>query len=187
MASSPAKSSVGSTLPSVKYPILVAIIHQISEGVTPSEACNRNGTTLAALRYHISKDEEIEALFKDAMDVGNDALADQLVDIDKLHSNPAMASVISKNIQWLLERRASGKYGARVQVSMENNATKEFLAVLDKAMDRIPTASVPQVPQITDASYEIVEPEKKRPAPTPTAPASSPTPDIETLKSLGLA
>lgn len=184
MASSPAKPSVGSTLPSVKYPILMAILQEIADGVTPSEACKKNGTSLASLRYHLAQDEELEALFKDALDVGNDALADQLIDIDKIHSNPAMASVISKNIQWLLERRASARYGARVQVSMENNATKEFLAVLDKAMDRIPTASAPQVPVITDASFEIVEPEKTKPAPPHEAPAS---PDIETLKSLGLA
>lgn len=191
MASAPAKPSIGSSLPSVKYPALLAVLQSIADGATPRQACLDNGLSLASLKYHLNNDAELKALFDDALETGSDALADMLVDIDKVHSNPAMASVISKNIQWLLERRKPDKFGARMQVSMENNATTGLLKALEAAIHRIPTPSVPAIAQrvITDVEVQIVEPAvpKERAAPLPAPPNTQVVPSEEDLRLLGLA
>lgn len=188
MASLPTKPSIGSSLPSVKYPVLMQVLQAIADGATPSAACKEHGLSLASLRYHLKNDDELRVLFDEALDIGSDALADLLVDIDKLHSAPAMAGVISKNIQWVLERRKPDKFGARVQVSMENNATKTLIGALDAAIARIPMATFPQIPsrQIVDVEAEVVERPKKRTVPLP-APSNTQAPSIEELRLLGLA
>lgn len=191
MSKLPAISSIGSTLPSVKYPILLAVLQAIADGDTPSKACKTNGLTLAALKYHLQNDDELRVLFDDALEVGSDALADLLVDIDTVHSNPAMAALISKNIQWVLERRKPDKFGARVQVSMENNVTKTLLGALDAAIHRIPMASPPRVPTIVDVEFEDV-PDKKKgrtslPAPSLPSPPEEETAQAASLRELGLA
>ncbi len=186
MADLPTKSSIGANLPSVKYPILLQVLQLIADGETPLEACRAHGMSLASLKYHLRNDDELKALFDDALDVGSDALADMLVNIDKIHSSPAMAGVISKNIQWVLERRKPDKYGARVQVSMENTATTTLIRALDAAVARIPMASVPQTRQVIDVEAEIVERPKKEAPPLLTAPNTQ-APSIEELRLLGLA
>ncbi len=160
MAEVPAKPSIGSTLPSVKYPLLMQVLQKIADGATPRQACLEYGMSLASLKYHLKNDVELKEMFDDALDTGSDALADMLVDIDKVHSNPSMARVISSNIQWLLERRKPEKFGARIQVSMNNSATTALISALDKAIDRIPVAGAPQVARavISDAVFEIVNP-----------------------------
>lgn len=192
MSNLPATSSIGSTLPSVKYPILLAVLQMIADGATPSKACKDNGLTLAALKYHLNNDEELKTLFDDALEVGSDALADLLVDIDTVHSNPAMASLISKNIQWVLERRKPDKFGARVQVSMENNVTKTLLGALDAAIHRIPMASPPRVATVVvDVDFEDVGQKKGRASlPTPSLPAppeGEVADQAASLRELGLA
>ncbi len=113
-----------------------------------------------------------------------------LVDIDKVHSNPSMARVISANIQWLLERRKPEKFGARIQVSMNNNATTALISALDKAMDRIPVANVPQVQRavISDATFEIVDPlpPKSKGAATEVAAPNTQLREEDALRLLGL-
>lgn len=191
MSNLPATSSIGSTLPSVKYPILLAVLQAIADGDTPSKACKTNGLTLAALKYHLQNDDELRVLFDDALEVGSDALADLLVDIDTVHSNPAMAALISKNIQWVLERRKPDKFGARVQVSMENNVTKTLLGALDAAIHRIPMASPPRVATIVDVEFEDVGQKKGRASlPTPSLPAppeGEVADQAASLRELGLA
>ncbi len=190
MAEVPVKPSIGSTLPSVKYPILMQVLQKIADGATPRQACLEYGMSLASLKYHLKNDVEMKELFDDALDTGSDALADMLVDIDKVHSNPSMARVISANIQWLLERRKPEKFGARIQVSMNNNATTALISALDKAMDRIPVASVPQVQRavISDAVFEIVDPlpPKSKGAATEVAAPNTQLREEDALRLLGL-
>lgn len=186
----PTKPSIGSTLPSVKYPVWLAVLQEIANGETPKRACEIHDTTLAALRYHLKQDEELKAMFDDALATGNDALADMLINIDQVHSAPAMAGVISKNIQWYLERRDPTKFGARVQVDMNNNATQKLIGALDAAIARIPMASAPviEAKMITDVEVlEIVNPlppgaqAKKEAVPASTPPQDVPLADLRLL------
>jgi hypothetical protein len=194
----PAKPSIGSTLPSVKYPTLMVVLQDIANGETPSNACKTHGTTLASLRYHIKQDDELKALFDDALSIGNDALADLLINIDTVHSAPAMAGVISKNIQWYLERRDPTKFGARVQVDMNNNATLKLVTALDAAIARIPAPAMPALPAraITDVEFTDVTPARGKkvgaaplPAPPPALHRQDAAPPLteEDLRLLGLA
>lgn len=183
------KPSIGSTLPSVKYPVLLTVLQQIADGATPSRACADNGMTLASLKYHLKHDDELKALFDDALETGSDALADMLVNIDQVHSNPAMANVISKNVQWLLERRKPEKYGARLEISTGNRATTALIAALDAAIHRIPTPNVPALPArvVVDLEAEVVERTKKEATPVRSAPPEVPSDtDAEILRQLGL-
>lgn len=188
----PTIRSLGSSLPSIKYPLLIEVLHAISDGKTPTRACEERGLTLASLRYAIKADDELAAMFKEALEIGNDALADTLVDIDRVHSEASMANVISKNIQWLLERRNPDKYGARVTVNSENNVSKALVAALDAAIHRIPIAHAPQEKQAAllarpvtiDVEVEYVERKVDAPHPSPGSAASEVS--LETLRSLGL-
>ena len=193
MSSLPAKPSLGATLPSIQYPLILQVLHRIADGLTETAACKEIGLSITAFRYNLKKEPELQELYAEAMKVGNDVLADTLIDIDKRHSLPAMASIVSKNIQWLLERRNPDKYGARVTINSENHATKGLLDMLDKAIDRIPVASTPYVPSklvADDVEYEIVDvPEKKGGSAEPPAlppPLAAPTTGDDVEKLLGL-
>lgn len=183
MANVPTIGSIGSTLPSVKFPIMIAIVHLIADGMAPHQACKEQGTTLAAFKHALSIEPDLKTLFDEALETGSEVLADMLLHIDREHSDPRFARIISDNIKWLLERRKPDKYGQRVQVSMENNATKTMMEILDKAIERIPLARAPVGSRFVDVSFEEVD-KKTPPAVKPTA-LSLPSND-DLLREMGL-
>lgn len=184
MANVPTIGSIGSTLPSVKFPIMIAIVHRIADGMAPHQACKDEGTTLAAFKHAMSIEPDLKTLFDEALETGSEVLADMLLHIDQEHSDPRFARIISDNIKWLLERRKPDKYGQRVQVSMENNATKTMMEILDKAIDRIPVARAPVGSRFVDVTFEDVIDKKTPSAVAPTA--LSPPNETDLLKEMGL-
>lgn len=184
MANVPTIGSIGSTLPSVKFPIMIAIVHLIADGMAPHQACKEQGTTLAAFKHALSIEPDLKTLFDEALETGSEVLADMLLHIDREHSDPRFARIISDNIKWLLERRKPDKYGQRVQVSMENSATKTMMDILDKAIERIPLARAPVGSRFVDVSFEDVK--ETPPAPRPAALTPPPSNDEALLREMGL-
>lgn len=133
-------------------------IKLVSEGKTPSAACKEVGIPLGRLLHHTKRDFVLEAAYEEAQQVGREHLADMLVNIDQVHSDPSVARIISKNIQWLLERRDRKRYGQTITVEKEGSAGDEIIAALHKAIDRIPMAEPVKViehrpfPQIAGGS-----------------------------------
>lgn len=197
MSKLPALASLGSTLPSVKLPTAMNVIYRVANGETVRKACADCGTTTLAFRHALTLEPELEKLFKEAVEAGNDEMADMLVNINEIEADPRFARIVSDNMKWLLERRKPDKYGQRVQVSMDNNATKALLAALDLAIGRVPSATMPQISDrahVVDVDVEYVD-NKNRAAPLPEPPlvyvpredAARPLNELEELRRLGMA
>lgn len=179
--------TISSTLPSVTTPKIVAVIHEIGEGVTVAQACQNQFIKVATFYNAVKRDNEVATMFAEALEVGNDVLADMLINIDKHHSDARMAGVISKNIQWVLERRAPKKFGQRVTIENGDSiASKSLAEALNKALDRIP---MPANYRPGDSAIDITP--KETAPPFPVAPKfREETPLVGTteaeLRALGL-
>lgn len=135
-----------------RYPQILMVIEAVRNGLTFTRACSDLGLSPASIRRCILHDEDLVKMIADAETEGTDTLADMLVDIDQYHPDPKMAAVISKNIQWLLERRNRTKYGARVQVDHNNSPDRVIAEALAEAIKRIP---VPALPAVTPPMIDV--------------------------------
>lgn len=138
----------------------VAVVQLLATGETLRKACKEHHINVAAFRALVAQEPQLKAMYDEAVEIGNDMLADMLVNIDSECADARMAGVLSKNIQWLLERRQADKFGARVTVQTSNEASKLLAEALNKAIDRIPAVpSLPPPPTVTDVSYVDVTPD----------------------------
>lgn len=125
-------------LPAVEVPRIMQAIRLVSEGKTASEAIIRCGVTWAQW-YRWTKKEPLAEMLAQAVQHGYDVMAEMLINIDQVHSDPAMANVISKNIQWFLARMKPSRYGDRVINEHHITADKEIIEALLRAKDRAQT------------------------------------------------
>lgn len=175
-------SSLGDSLPATKFADALSIVRKLAAGMTLRQACAEHNTPGASFRHLIEKEPELKKLYDEAIDVGNDMLADMLLADAELPVETARARMLSDNIKWLLERRKPDRYGQRIQHTMENNATASLIAALDASIQRIPMpkseerVQIPK-PKFTDIEATFVD--KK------TAPVKAPSVDDEMIR-LGL-
>ncbi len=141
----------------------VAVVQLVAAGQTVNEACKLNFITVAGYRALLKAEPMLQAMNDEALSVRNEIFNDMLINIDKHHSDSKMAAVISKNIQWVLERNEPEKFAARLIVDPNNEATKLLAEALNKAIDRVPQAPGAKIPLISDATFETVEPKKRPP------------------------
>lgn len=152
----------------------VAVIQMVAEGETVHLACELQFISVASFRSGLKKEVALQEMLDEALRYRNDTLSDMLVNIDKHHSDARMASVISKNIQWVLERNEPEKFGARVTIHGGTEASAALAEALNKAIDRIPVPRGTLVldnPRVTDVTFVDATPK----------PAS-----MDELKKLGL-
>lgn len=105
---------------------------------TLTTACQEAGISRTSFLKYIRSDPDLLSLFEDAENESYDLLAEQSINIDQIHSDPKMAAVISKNIQWFLARKKPKEYGDRVSVDVTLQADKTIIAALQAAKARIP-------------------------------------------------
>lgn len=149
--------SLASTTPTVDMSRATAVIHLVAEGHTVREACKTHWITPVQLRKLCREEPLLQKMLDEALQLRNEALADMLVNIDQHQADAKMASVVSKNIQWVLERNEPQKFGARLTITQDGEASKALARALNMAIERIPLPTS-AAPAITDASFEIVEP-----------------------------
>ena len=142
----------------------IAVIQAVANGDTVHQACRLHGITVAAYRACLKREPELQAMNDEALSVRNEILNDMLINIDLHQSDSKMAAVVSKNIQWVLERNEPEKFAARNVIDPNNEASRLLAEALNKAIDRIP-GSLPIAPTITDVSF--VDAPKKTPPGTP--------------------
>ncbi len=98
------------------------------------------------------------------MSMAHDAMADALINIDnhEIHgqSDPKMAAVVSKNIQWVLERRDAKRYGQRVEHNHTVSADRIITSALElarTAVANVQTAPLIDVTPATPATPAVVQ------------------------------
>jgi len=134
----------------------VSVIHQVAAGLTVSEACKKTYISVAQYRSALKKEPMLQAMNDEAIQVRNEILNDMLINIDLHQSEAKMAAVISKNIQWVLERNEPEKFAARNVVDPNNEATKLLAEALNKAIERVPLQPGSTLPKFTDVTFEMV-------------------------------
>lgn len=118
--------------------IMVAL-EWISKGYTKTYACDQCGVSTTLFNKYVSDHPMLADLANEATERGYDALADALVTINtSAHgvSDPKMAAIISKNIQWFLARRRPKEYGDRVTIEHNITADKVILNALARGQSR---------------------------------------------------
>lgn len=147
-----------------KYPQAIFAIEQVRLGETLSAACVTAGITTTAFRRILSTDSAMSDLYAEAKTNGDDVLADKLLTLHHEESDPRLVAILSKNIQWLLERRNKA-YSPRVEHNHNVSADKDLIAALSRGRARVmdalpsPNENAPSTVTVEDASYTIVEDE----------------------------
>lgn len=187
--------SIATYLPAVTFAKALDVIKLVSEGETVVKGCKQLFITVAQFRATCAREPDLQTMLAEAEEMRDDILADMLVDLEELPSDPKMAAIYSKNIQFLLERRRPAKYGRVAENLNPDNEQNRLLAeALRSAVDRIPLP--PQAVQaITDATFTVIEPKKSAPAAKPAPKAAqmeetpathAPVDGLAELKRLGI-
>lgn len=154
--------TLASLYPAVTQAHVMNVLKLMTEGETLGSACKKLALKPAQIRAAIRKDVVLQELHADALSQRNEMLNDMLVHIDDYQSDSRMASVVSKNIMWVLERNEPEKFGDRTAMSNANDeATKALARALDKALDRIPGLPGQRVPPL-NVPGEIIDVEIER-------------------------
>ena len=144
-----------------RYPQAMLVIERVRAGDTLSIACNLAGLTTTLFKRICNTDPQVHDLYSEAKANGDDILADRLLTLHEEESDPRIVSILSKNIQWLLERRNKA-YSPRVEHNHTHGADKDLIAALHRGRERVMQgAGLPALPapqDIEDVSYvEVTE------------------------------
>lgn len=127
-------------LPEIRQVLILNVMTRMqSTGDTLTRACDQCGISYAVYWNTVRHCSVLQGLHDEALAISEDILADRLVNVNETVPDPKMASVISKNIQWLLSRRRPHKYGDRIVVQHETSRDKIIIARLLAAKTRILT------------------------------------------------
>jgi hypothetical protein len=128
-------------VPSEIYVKVMTALDWISQGRTPTDACDLAGTTTYWLKRLIADDEVVSALSAEAFERGHDTMADILlsIDTDTVYgsSDPKIMRVKSDNIKWYLSRRDQARYGDKVVIENKFTADKAIVEALSRGKQRV--------------------------------------------------
>lgn len=155
----------GMTTPYDIYPVILKVLSEFEGGQTLTRSCRNAGITVRVFKKWVADSQELTDLYEEADTLGYDAMAEALVNIDnhEIHgtSDAKMAAVISKNIQWLLERRKPREYGNKVSVEVNIAADRAITDALNRGKQRaLAGSAVPLIAaEVVDAIFEEVSDE----------------------------
>lgn len=149
-------------IPYDNIPRVLQAIEYISTGYTETRACDFAGIGIAAFKNTIKDNDDLQALYTEAMQRGYDAMAEALLEPDNHaiygHSDPKMAKVQSDNIKFFLERRDAKRYGQRVEVNHHLTADKAITQALLAARQRaLPPPSSEDIIDVVPISVQTEE------------------------------
>lgn len=111
-------------------------ISRIYNGDNLLEACARLKINPAAMGLYRREDAEFDSLIRAAQAFRMEIDTERLAHIDQEFEGDAMmASVVSKNIQWLASKRARQIYGEKLDVNV--NTTINIRAAMENAKGRV--------------------------------------------------
>jgi hypothetical protein len=143
-------------VPTEILPLCMVVIDHIREGYTLTRACRQAGVSIATYRRHVFGTKELQDLHDAAVQEHHDAMADALADPfgHELYgeTDPQKAAITSRNLQWLLARRAPKQYGDKSTIEVTHRADETLLAALERGRQQALS------PPIIDAVYTDVPP-----------------------------
>lgn len=155
--------TLASLYPAVTQAHVLNVFKLMTEGETLVSACKKLALKPVQIRTAIKNSPLLIAMYEEVVAQRNDTLNDMLVNIDEYQSDARMAGVVSKNIQWVLERDDPAKFAGRGAASDINaEATKALAEALNKAMDRVPmpTSKAPVIQNGKVIDVEVVPVER---------------------------
>lgn len=123
----------------VPYDIIkdvITVLGRVSQGIVPTEACDELGLSYQTFCTFTARYPQLRAMRDEAEDRCYDVLADRLLTIHEQVTDPKMATVVSSNTKWLLERRRARQYGAKSTLEVNITADREVLDALQAAKAR---------------------------------------------------
>jgi hypothetical protein len=123
------------------YTAALRLIDLVAAGNTIRAALQKTpGITRMQFKRMVAADPNLQAMYAEAVECFKDANFDLLLNIDDDpemgRSDPKMAAVISKNIQFALGALEPDKYGPQVKVTHNVTASQEIIAALTAARAR---------------------------------------------------
>lgn len=144
-----------SSVPYDYVPAVLYAIDKISQGMSPTAACDEANIKIATFEAYVKRDPTLQELYVDAERRGYDAMADALLRPQHHtlygETNPQMAKVVSDNIKWYLSKKKPKEYGERIEIKHEITLDRAITDAMDKARQR-----VLERPTI-DVEYEEIE------------------------------
>lgn len=122
------------------YMLAQQIIDSVAAGTTLTRTCRLLQFPVARFLSIVKSNPELAEAYEVALQIGYDILAEKLVDADtELSSDPAVANVLSKNIQWFLTKRDKKRYGEHsvqeIHVTADKTITDALAAARQRAVD----------------------------------------------------
>lgn len=125
--------------PADRFQRALVVLDYVANGKTLSKACDWAGLTVTQFMHLKKTNDELAVAFEEAVQQGNDRMAEALVnietDVEYGTNNPAMASVVSRNIQWYLSRR-DVRYADKTINQVVVTADKAITDALQLARER---------------------------------------------------
>jgi len=111
------------TLPAETFPKFMQVLDYIRQGQLPTRACRTAETSWTAMKQAMKKHPELAEMFEEALLECRDQMLEILVEIDTSdprtmygNTDAKMATVISNNIKWVLEKMWPEKFVQRLRV-----------------------------------------------------------------------
>lgn len=145
--------------PADKFQRALVVLDYVASGKTLSKSCDWAGLSVTQFLTLKKNNKELAAAFEEAVQQGNDRMAEALVnietDLEYGTNNPAMASVVSRNIQWYLSRR-DARYADKTINQVVVTADKAIVDALQSARERA-TRTALTSPVVEVVALEVVE------------------------------
>jgi hypothetical protein len=161
-AYSPLIFKVSAMVPTEVMPLVMLVIDKLREGRTLTAACRAAGITISTYRRHVSSAQELQDLHDQAVQESHDMMADALAEPFSHETygetDPAKAAITSRNLQWLLARRAPKQYGDKSSIEITHRVDDALIAALEAGKQR--ALALPAALVIEDATFSEVSPEE---------------------------
>jgi len=129
-------------------------ISYIYDGESISEACGLLRLNPAAVGLTMRDDITFAKSVRDAQAFRVEVLTDKLENISEYESDPIMAGVMSKNIQWLASKRLRAIYGDKMDVT--HNHVINIKDAMTAARERIMLDITPNQLITIDSATDVV-------------------------------
>lgn len=116
-------------------PRVEALISEVTAGAFPRKTLEKYKIHSADEEFLRENYDAFTSRFARACEAGAGALAERLLEIASEHDNPAMARVVSQNMQWYLERVHRKSYAPSVDINV--NQQISISSALSEARARI--------------------------------------------------
>lgn len=148
--------------PTETYPKFMLVLDHIRQGRLPTRACAQAGVSWSMLKKALREDPNLSDMFEEALLECRDQMLEALVSINDpgpgqvySETDAKMATVISNNIKWVLEKMWPEKFMTKLSVTHNSTADAAIISALEAAIQRIPLPAPAPPPQL--AHQDVID------------------------------